>query len=363
MQRDNDYQGLIWTIDRLLVLLSEIAVSGKDPGRTSRFRTDLSGFRRRFTEHSAGESLDPVARKCVALCQDYFQYFAAAHSRNEKEYGLIIDLLRQAIATLTSGASLHSAVLGSTQRFKELAKLDDLQELRKRIADEVIDLEREVRSKQLESERFTASLVERLEFIECKLSDTENKLKKSETETSIDPLTGISNRRHFDRQLDRWTNAQHRVGPFVLAMVDVDNFKKVNDHYGHRAGDIVLAGVANTMRKAIRSNDVLARYGGEEFAILFWNMTLEMAEERCQRILAIVRAAEFEIGSPDDRLSITLSCGLAAHERGDNSETLMQRADDALYSAKQHGRNRIELRRKQSLSLFKTTSPEAQERG
>jgi diguanylate cyclase (GGDEF)-like protein len=284
------------------------------------------------------------------LCQDYFQYARTYQSRNETEYNSIVDILRQAIMKLSAGTSFHSDLLGSAQRFRELVRLDDIEVLRKRIVQEVHDLERAIEEKKRESEQFVELLSSRLEFIENKLCDTQLRLKKTETETSVDALTGIGNRRYFDRQLDMWV-AERSIGPFVLAMIDVDNFKKVNDQYGHQTGDRVLIDVARIMRKSIRNDDVFARYGGEEFTILFANMSLEQAEESSLRILESIRSTRFTStnGTP---LAITLSCGLAACVRGDTARTLLERADDALYAAKQHGRDRVETRRLRQVPIF-----------
>ena len=247
MSRDNLSEQFVWLVQRLLDVLSGLAVFG-NPERASRFRAELEVYRREVTDPLACESIDATARKCLALCQDYFQHVRTHQFRNETEYGSIIDILRQAIATLTAGTSLQSTVLGSVQRFRELVKLDDIEVLRKKIVQEVHLLEAAMEEKKRESEQFVELLSSRLEFIENKLCDTQLRLKKTETETSVDALTGIANRRHFDRQLDMWV-ASRNIGPFVLAMIDVDNFKKVNDQYGHQTGDRVLIDVARIMRR------------------------------------------------------------------------------------------------------------------
>ena len=345
MNEDLLREQFVWLVQRLLTLLAGLAVFG-DPELASRFRAELEGCRGELSRSEPGKSVDATARRCVALCQDYYQDAKNRQAMTQAEYNAIIDVLRQAISNLSGGNALHSTVISSALRFRELARLEDIGELRKKIEQEVRDLERSAEEKRKQGEQFVALLAQRLEVIEGKLCDTQDRLKKTESETAVDPLTGIANRRYFDRQLNVWVNATRNVSPFVLAMIDVDNFKAVNDQHGHQTGDGVLVDVARIMRKSIRNDDVLARYGGEEFIILFANMSLDRAEQRSLKILEAVRAWHFGSDNAKTALNITLSCGLTAFVDGDTAGTLLRRADDALYDAKQRGRNRVEIRPK-----------------
>jgi diguanylate cyclase len=228
--------------------------------------------------------------------------------------------------------------------FLELARSEDPGDLRRKIESEVGGLELAMEAKRSERDELVSLLSDRLEFVQNKLFDTQARLKKTENETSLDALTGIANRRHFDRQLDTWVASHQNAKPFVLAMIDVDNFKSVNDQHGHQTGDRVLTAVAQIMCRMIRSDDVVSRYGGEEFTILFGNISLRRARERSLEILDAVRKLRIE-GRDGSLLGITVSCGLAMFVPGDTSRSLLQRADHALYDAKQRGRNRVETRK------------------
>src|SRR5204863_9388604 len=128
-------------------------------------------------------------------------------------------------------------------------------------------------------------------------------------ESSLDSLTRVANRRYFDLQLATWMEPQAREHPFVLAMFDIDDFKKINDAHGHQVGDRVLRGIARSLRTVTREEDVLARYGGEEFVLLLRNMTVDASVERCSEILRSVGAQVFEWEDPKRnlRLRTTLS--------------------------------------------------------
>lgn len=154
-----------------------------------------------------------------------------------------------------------------------------------------------------------------------------------------DALTGLYNRTYFTAQLDDEIARSQRAGsPFVLAMMDVDFFKKVNDRYGHPFGDKVLQGLANLLQEEFRSADVAARIGGEEFAVLMSNASLEQATHALER-LRVKLATD---GLLIDRQRFPVKVSIGACENGSHSaETLIDAADKLLYRAKHEGRNRI----------------------
>jgi diguanylate cyclase (GGDEF)-like protein/PAS domain S-box-containing protein len=153
-----------------------------------------------------------------------------------------------------------------------------------------------------------------------------------------DPLTGLFNRRHVEEELRKELDRADRHGrPLALAMMDADHFKRVNDCHGHQTGDEVLRAIARRCQKILRSHDLLGRYGGEEFVIVFPETTLAEAVVVAERLRAAV--AEHRITVGDIALDVTVSIGLAEWGPGQGIEKLLQRADSALYRAKQDGRN------------------------
>jgi diguanylate cyclase (GGDEF)-like protein len=262
---------------------------------------------------------------------------------SEKHYAAIIDSLRRMIVSLSAETSFDAEVLTAPGSFLDFTQAEDLSAVRQKLERELAGLESAVEAKRTERDLLVTQLSDRLDVVQKELTDTRNRLRRSENEITRDPLTGIANRRHFDRQLDLWVS-RRSSRPFVLAMIDVDHFKGVNDRYGHQTGDQVLTAVTKVMRRMTRGSDLVARYGGEEFAILFSNMTLERARERSWQIMEAVRKVTIDI--PGGFLGVTLSCGLAILNPEDTPRTLLERADFALYDAKRLGRNRIESRTK-----------------
>ncbi|OQA02474.1 MAG: Response regulator PleD [Planctomycetes bacterium ADurb.Bin401] len=157
---------------------------------------------------------------------------------------------------------------------------------------------------------------------------------------NTDELTGLANRRHFFQLLDReLLQAKIRGGYIAVMMFDVDHFKNINDTYGHLAGDKVLRQVAKILSENIYPMDMAARYGGEEFVVLMPGMPVEIATQRAQKLISIIDKSRWEInGKP---ICITCSAGVAAFDGADNSDPyeLIRKADDALYAAKNRGRN------------------------
>ncbi len=166
--------------------------------------------------------------------------------------------------------------------------------------------------------------------------------KQSEEEiyhlATTDSLTGIANRRQFSRILLGEMDRARRYGtPMSLVMYDIDHFKRVNDTYGHDVGDHVLQTLTSLVKEHIRVNDVVARWGGEEFMLLMPQSDLEAATNAAEKLRLAV--AEHHFTTCDQ---ITVSFGVATFEPQDDLNSLLKRVDDALYRAKDHGRNRVE---------------------
>jgi diguanylate cyclase (GGDEF)-like protein len=172
--------------------------------------------------------------------------------------------------------------------------------------------------------------------------------EQAERLATTDGLTGLSNRRSFTAQLQaRHREAERYKKPLSLLLLDIDHFKKVNDTYGHPAGDAVLRGVALAARTQARETDLCARYGGEEMAFILPETDARGAMVIAERVRAAVAAAQHPTESGNIR--VTVSVGVATSPAdGDSPEALLEAADKALYRAKQAGRNRVEAARVRS---------------
>jgi diguanylate cyclase (GGDEF)-like protein len=173
------------------------------------------------------------------------------------------------------------------------------------------------------------------------LARTEERLMATQEEAIRDPLTKMYNRRHFERSLATLTlEAQMSDSPFTMAMVDLDNFKGVNDRWGHDVGDRVLITTAQAMTDILKDGQLGFRTGGDEFCILFPQCTLEESAVVCEAILARVRNTRIEsdVIPPSHQLYVTLSIGVAQYQKGSNEIDIVKEADRGVYMSKDRGR-------------------------
>jgi diguanylate cyclase (GGDEF)-like protein len=160
--------------------------------------------------------------------------------------------------------------------------------------------------------------------------------------SSRDPLTGLANRRHFELTLASEVDRVARAGePALVLMIDIDHFKRVNDAYGHQAGDVALKAIAVALSECIRPMDTVARFGGEEFAMILPNCAPSYGQAVAERIRTHVSSRSIPIGAGDE-VSVTVSIGGAFAPQWVRSSALLwvERADQHLYRAKSEGRNR-----------------------
>lgn len=159
-----------------------------------------------------------------------------------------------------------------------------------------------------------------------------------EEKTFRDSLTNLYNHQYINKILEIEVEKAKLTGQkFSVMMLDLDYFKKVNDNFGHQVGDEVLAFLADVLRKNVRKSDIIGRYGGEEFTIILPGASVKQAKEIAERIRSFVEKATFA----NKELKLTISIGVVEYDGG-NAKTILNKADDLLYKAKNNGRNRVE---------------------
>jgi len=174
------------------------------------------------------------------------------------------------------------------------------------------------------------------------MTERERLFRQVELLSTTDPLTGLSNRRHFDAAAKLEIMRARRYGrPLSAVMMDIDHFKRVNDTFGHPVGDRVLVALSGLCLGLARKMDLKARLGGEEFCLLLPETSMESARVLAERLRADIEALPFDAGGRAFR--VTASLGIAGYAAGEELETLLVRADGALYAAKESGRNRVVL--------------------
>ena len=186
----------------------------------------------------------------------------------------------------------------------------------------------------------SASLLERAVRYAIKMGQMLDQLRQQAT---FDELTKLNNRREFDRLIvDEWQRSVRFKHPFALVILDIDFFKRVNDTHGHQVGDEVLRHVASLLAGQVRIVDKLARYGGEEFALIMVEISRSEARDVVDRLRALLEETPYVMPEKNITIEVTLSAGVATMpEDADTVEQLIAAADEALYTAKRLGRNRV----------------------
>jgi len=186
------------------------------------------------------------------------------------------------------------------------------------------------------------SLSERVAHMEQEALGFREHLEEQRQKALIDPLTGLPNRAAWSERLEHEIQLWQQHGNTLsLAMLDLDHFKRINDSYGHLAGDKVLKIIATVLRKRLRGSDFIARFGGEEFVLLLPATPPAVGAKLLETLRAAIEACPFHFKG--ERVTITISMGLASFRTGEHSDLVLKRADQALYRAKNAGRNRVEL--------------------
>ena len=197
------------------------------------------------------------------------------------------------------------------------------------------------------SEQKLASLaIENINInLQSKLEEIQELQKTLEEQAIHDPLTKVYNRRFFDEAFEKELSRSKRSSkPLCIIMIDIDHFKRINDHFGHAVGDQVLRNFGELLIKKTRKSDVVCRYGGEEFIILFVE-----ADEICLLDRADEIRKDFRkmcLDDPDLQMDVTISIGVSCYPKhGEDTRELILKADRALYDAKENGRNQVSLAR------------------
>lgn len=223
---------------------------------------------------------------------------------------------------------------------KELSQLKSLVSQRLDILCEHLEARREHETQRAIANRERIEhLTGRLHELESESKQLHEHIREARSQALRDPLTGAFNRLAYNERIvqeyARWKRFDEGLSVIIC---DVDHFKSINDRFGHKAGDKALQLIVRILGEQLRETDFLARYGGEEFVILLPGASKPAASGVADKLRGAVERAKFHFNK--QRISITLSCGIAYFKEGDEIEAPLVRADKALYSAKQAGRNR-----------------------
>lgn len=286
--------------------------------------------------HSNGQNEKTYPEVERRVNSAYRLHLDRKHNEIEKLQEALSQKAEDAIAQNKEFGALLEIERSALEQANGVEEIEDLKEILIDSTNELIKGQRDL------SEKLFVSM----DYLKLVKSDSErlhDELNKVRLLSLTDEFTGLPNRRAFMRQLeDEIGRTERYKTPLALAIIDLDEFKLINDNYGHAAGDKVLNWFANDVLSIFRHHDMVARYGGEEFAVIFPNTDQKGALRALHKIRTLAANSECDIGNMT-LAAPTFSTGLTFYAPGETPSMLIDRADKALYRAKRLGRDRIEM--------------------
>jgi len=267
-------------LDRCLWLVEESLSLQDDPDEHLDLSEAVRQCRREIADATDTDQISALVEKCFALCRAAMGRARARAGAHRVQLTAMVAFIRATLANLT-GESLSTELMATTRRLDALAKLDDISEVKAGLEAEIEAVTQVVTARQ-------RALEEQVDSLQQQLSDAEAELAAAQEDAARDELTGVANRRQFERVLDR--GMQAAAQQIVVGLIDLDDFKSINDTHGHQVGDSLLVAVADALRNALEAPDVVARLGGDEFAVIMYGVTLRRAEY-CVRTMVNAVAA------------------------------------------------------------------------
>jgi diguanylate cyclase len=338
-----DAAALVHIIDPLL---GSIVAWSADPTapRTADFGTRLERLRKSLHGQELGfDDVTVTVEQIVTLCDTYFSDTRQVLTEREKELGSLVQVLRDTLADLAGQAkSFNVDLMKTTDRINGLANIDDIRELKRRISSEAKELKNVVVEKQRRDDVLFMQLSRRVDALQSQLAEAQK-------EAEEDPLTGAANRRGFDRALREWTGGASRTKkPFLLAMVEIDEFKTITEKHGHQVADRVLLCVAQRLQAEASDKDIVARFGAESFAVLIRQMDLDIAAQRLKASVQALAALEYEYEHEGKTATISFTCcaGVTEFNPTETVDEFVKRADRARSDARRSGPSQVVARKR-----------------
>lgn len=323
------------SIRALLQFLKDFSLDLKEI-KSDKFKDDVSSISKKFADEKQLKKIQSFFESQKKGIASFIQLQKKYIFERESEFKDIINILTSAVANFdTENQDYNQKIIDQSEKIEEITYLDDIKKVKQALIQEIDQMRETVRKKQSRDNT-------QMEILSEKVSTLNVELKKVRTESVIDGLTGIYNRKAFNTYIYEIVEKNNvSSAPFALLMLDIDNFKSINDTYGHQTGDRVIIAIINKCRQSIRGEDFFARYGGEEFVIMLPGVSLRNAVKKAKYICKAIASTRYLIDDipKSPSLTITISIGVSTYQKADTVSSLTQRADKALYLAKRAGKN------------------------
>ena len=324
-------------IRALLLFIKDFSMDFEETG-SDRFVKQIDGLSERFVAEKKTKAVETIFESYKKSIPAFIRKQKEYLNNREKELWDIIGLQRTAITTLgTENRDYNRKVYEQSKQIEATTMLDDIKIMKKNLKKEVASIQATVRTKE-ERDR------QQMDALSKQVSRLNVELKEVKTKAMTDGLTKAYNREAFDSYIRKIVDRNMiKQSPFSLLLLDIDDFKKINDTYGHQIGDRVLVALVKKCAEFIRDEDFLARYGGEEFIIVLPGASLRNALKKAQRLRKTIAETHYTTDKEKGGkgLSITVSIGASSFRKNDSVSTVIDRSDQALYQAKRTGKNRV----------------------
>jgi diguanylate cyclase len=261
------------------------------------------------------------------------------HSLSEAKVSMknmMITFIDRLGAVAASTGNYHEKISGYAEKISKAQGIPELN----RILEDVMHETKIAQTEALRSRDEMMAARQEVQAAESRIHELEKQLEEMSELVREDQLTGSLNRRGLDDVFEReFARAERRNSPLCIALLDLDDFKKLNDTYGHTTGDEALIHLVRVVKDTLRTMDVIGRFGGEEFLIVLPDTSLEEAAQTVTRVQRELTKRIFMYNN--EKLLMTFSAGVALRQPGEDQTTMIQRADAALYKAKRAGKNRV----------------------
>ncbi len=346
-----DFSPLRTIADGVLDKLSELLPSFMNES--------FSDLKDQFDDNSILEDSTVWLNASIRIVRKYIDSI----SNKNKELELFIQQTMQYLSEteqrLTGELSAHQEKFNEDRAFEKdisthmsMIKQDfssgaDINEIRKAVLGKIENINRSIEKKSeqdmlrlKETEKTLQEMGRRISDIKKEADELKKRAEEIENESFHDKLTGLKNRKAYDEEIVKTLAAVQRYDvPYSLMICDIDHFKKINDTYGHKVGDLTLRKLAALLRERLRTNDFISRYGGEEFAVILSHTSLNDAVKVGENVRSFINNSLFSY--KNRKIPVTISIGISSFRKDDDGTTIFERADEALYLAKESGRNMV----------------------
>ncbi len=300
-----------------------------------KFKDNIDGLDKKIkTEHKT-KKLESIFGKHKKIIFSYIERLKKYLKDRESEFKGIIDILTEAMSTADADNNVfNQKIYEQSDKIEKISLLDDIKKIKVAIKKEVEEVRKTLKEKQLNDREHLSKLSKQVNSLNVEL-------KKAKKDSLTDGLTGVYNRLGFDRKMKSLVERNSVTNaPFALLLFDIDNFKKINDTYGHLIGDRVILAITQKASELTRSDDFVARFGGDEFAVIMTGASLKNAAKKAKQLSKSISGTRYALDSENEssELAFSISIGVSAFRKGDTVVSVTDRADKGLYSAKHAGK-------------------------